>query len=425
MIAPYYDSGGVAIYHGNAVDVLRTMPADSINCCITSPPYWGLRDYGTASWEGGSSECGHVERMARGDTDRETPGGKGGSFRGGTIQFTDRCAKCGATRTDKQIGLEETPEEYVAVIVATFEEVHRVLRSDGTLWLNLGDSYSSQGGAHGGREDNQPGVGARRTHLAGGGDQAKRIPVNGLKPKDLIGIPWRVAFALQARGWWLRSDIIWAKPAPMPESVTDRPTRSHEYIFLLAKSERYYCDMAAIKEPSVADHGSGNGYKRESRLSFTDRNGARGSDEQWKPKGKNSTQDSQHSGRRMTENTAAARAAGGVHDSPFGETRNKRDVWTVNSEPFPGGHFATFPPALILPCVLAGSAPGGVILDPFMGAGTTALVAKANGRRAIGVELKAQYIDIAANRLGQDVLAFEEPATGDVADGLTREEMNA
>lgn len=400
---PYYEHAGITIYHGNALDILRELPGESINCCITSPPYWGLRDYGTGEWTGGLPDCDHTYNHG---TQGATGQRADRTFTAQAV-YKDECRRCGAKRIDKQIGLEATPQQFVAKMVEVFEEVRRVLRSDGTLWLNLGDSYASQGGAHGGRDDNQSGVGAKRTHISGGGDKHARTPCYGLKPKDLVGIPWRVAFALQDAGWWLRSDIIWAKPAPMPESVTDRPTRSHEYIFLLAKSEKYYCDMESIKEPSVADHGSGNGFKRDSRLSFSDQNGVRGSDVPWKPTVKARSPAGWKTGKGSH---GTIHPEGREQEISYGQVdaalRNKRDVWTVNTDPFPEAHFATFPPALILPCVLAGCPAGGTILDPFMGAATTGLVAKANGRRAIGIELSADYCEIAAQRLSQEVLQF-------------------
>ena len=243
-----------------------------MNCCVTSPPYWGLRDYGCTG----------------------------------------------------QIGLERTPEEYVAALVAVFREVRRVLRDDGTLWLNLGDCYARNGGT--------PGGGNRELmHMEGKQTRMCRIPSGcGLKEKDLAGIPWRVAFALQADGWYLRQDIIWSKLSPMPESVTDRCTKSHEYIFLLTKSANYYYDAKAIAEPVVR--------------------GAAGS--------------------TFTDGKTGVNGMGRVSEKPREEreTRNKRSVWTVAAAPFPGAHFATFPPKLIEPCILAGCPEGGVCLDPFFGA---------------------------------------------------------
>lgn len=247
------------IYQGDALAVLRTFAAQSIQCCVTSPPYWGLRDYGTARWKGGNPACDHAARR------NHSPGEKQATQIGSSRDKTGGdCRKCGARRIDAQMGLEPTPEEYVAHMVEVFREVRRVLRNDGTLWLNLGDSYATGGGKVG----ECPGGGTQGARWAGRGMNTKqpkwanalgpicqpnRMPLHGLKPKDLVGIPWRVAFALQADGWYLRSDIIWAKPNPMPESVTDRPTKAHEYLFLLAKSERYYYDAAAIKEPCQMD----------------------------------------------------------------------------------------------------------------------------------------------------------------------------
>ena len=236
-MTPYHETDHGTIYQGNSMDVLRTLDTESIDCCITSPPYWGLRDYGTATWAGGDPKCEHVESTnahggERADRDQT----------GYVKQYKDVCGKCGAVRVDDQIGLEPTPELYLEHMVELFREVKRVLKKDGTLWLNLGDSYAGSG-VHSAHHANQ-----------GISQSAKRgctngVPVStGLKPKDLVGIPWRVAFALQADGWWLRQDIIWSKPNPMPESVTDRCTKAHEYIFLLTKSAKYYFDHKAIKE---------------------------------------------------------------------------------------------------------------------------------------------------------------------------------
>jgi len=365
------------ILEGDALTRLKELPSESVDCCITSPPYFGLRDYGV----------------------------------------------------EGQIGLEESPEAYVSKLVEVFREVRRVLKKEGTLWLNLGDSYAGSSGCHkGGSEKANSNAGATNSYI---------MPKPG-KPKDLIGIPWMVAFALRADGWYLRQDIIWSKNNCMPESVTDRCTKSHEYLFLFAKSQRYYFDSEAIKEPSVSDHPSGNGFKRPARVSYQNPDGtARGNDEQWQ----------------------------GV-----GGKRNKRSVWQVNTVPYREAHFATFPPALIEPCILAGTSEKGycpacgkpwirrveresqyngnradetvytgnayktpqsgprgpksdfgesttktigwlppcscscdpvpaVVLDPFFGAGTTGLVAKKLGRRFIGIELNEAYIDMAQKRI--------------------------
>jgi site-specific DNA-methyltransferase (adenine-specific) len=253
---------------------------------------------------------------------------------------------------DGQIGLEKTPEEFVQAIVGVFREVWRVLKDDGTLWLNLGDSYAANNSGNNGYDDGR--INRDKRTAAG-------VPL-GAKPKDLLGIPWRVAFALQDDGWYLRSDIIWHKPNPMPESVTDRPTKSHEYIFLLTKSPRYYYDQEAVREPH--------------------------SREWWKETVKTTggeCPDRNDGGNRQGDGTPAG--------------RNRRTVWTVATKPYSGAHFATFPPALIEPCILAGCPPGGVVLDPFMVSGTVAQVAIETGRNWLGVELNPEYIKLAEQRI--------------------------
>ena len=391
-VSVWYHAGGVFLYHGDVLLILRELPEASVHCCVTSPPYWGLRDYGTASWDGGSVDCDHVyNHGAQGANGQR-------SDRAFTAQavYRDSCRKCGAQRVDKQIGLEATLAEYVAKMVEVFREVRRVLRDDGTVWLNLGDSYNS----HPGQRKIEDKIGTKQATNAGSNDTGSRHCPD-LKPKDLCGIPWRVAFALQADGWWLRSDIIWTKPAPMPESVTDRPTRSHEYIFLLAKSERYYYDAAAIREPAQYPNGPngpdaikspyGQGFTRNA-----DKRRFRNSEEfRGKPM-RNSDLERNGTTRGKTNESCS---------HPLG--RNKRDVWTVNTDPFPEAHFATFPPALIRPCVLAGCPAGGTVLDPFSGAATTALVAKENGRQCIGIELNEEYLRISRKRLAQSVLPLE------------------
>lgn len=320
------------IINGDSLTALEALPASSVQCCVTSPPYWGLRDYGVPATGWPEMEF------------RPMPG-----LPCVTVPAMTCCH-----------GLEPDPLAFIAHEVAIFAGVWRALKADGTCWVNLGDSYASTGGAHGCRQDNQTGVGAKRAHLAGVGDKNSRRPPGGLKPKDLIGIPWRVAFALQAAGWHLRSDIIWHKPNPMPESVTDRPTKSHEYIFLLTKSERYLYAAAAIAERSGGFNGS----------SFT------------------------------TGKTAlnGSRKGLGLGERNEHSTRNKRTVWTVPSAPYAEAHFAAFPPDLIKPCILAGSRPGDTVLDPFGGSGTTGQVALELGRKAILVELSPEYCGLIRTR---------------------------
>jgi DNA modification methylase len=376
----YYQQGNATIHNGDCLDVLRTLPDESVHCCVTSPPYWGLRDYGH----------------------------------------------------DGQIGLEETPEAYVSRLVEVFREVRRVLRSDGTLWLNLGDSYAAGG------MSNPSG----KSTLGGGKDRGaadcriNRALPDSLKPKDLVGIPWRVAFALQADGWWLRQDIIWHKPNPMPESVTDRCTKAHEYVFLLAKSQRYYYDAEAISEDA-------------------------------KP-GTHITTQKSFGGQAAGAGVAPSGNQIPGKEWSWGETRNRRSVWTVCTKPYSGAHFAVMPPDLVKPCIMAGTSAEGccaacgapwqrvverervatrpgtdtkvtgdsmtdgnrdpqrhvtevktvgwertcecdearvspcTVLDPFNGAATVGLVSLQLQRRYIGIELNPDYCKISVDRINME-----------------------
>ena len=293
------------IINGNSLEVLKSLPDNSIDCCVTSPPYYALRDYG----------C------------------------------------------DGQIGLEETPEKYIESLCDVFSEVRRVLTPEGTLWLNIGDSYN------GNKVGNTEVV--KNKKVSESNDFHKKL-WGGAKPKDLIGIPWMLAFALRGQGWYLRQDIIWQKPNPMPESVTDRCTKSHEYIFLLSKSQKYYFDHEAIQE--------------KAKYPFDNR-GERGDS------------------RRGTQMNSMS--------GQTGEMRNKRDVWTVNTKPCKEAHFATYPFELIKPCILAGCPENGIVLDPFMGSGTTAIVARSLNRNYLGVELNPEYIKIAHKRLEKHLGMFQ------------------
>lgn len=320
------------IFSGDVREQLKRIETESVDCCITSPPYWGLRDYGVSG----------------------------------------------------QLGLEKNPEEYVANMVSVFREVKRVLKKEGTLWLNLGDSYAGSG----------KGIGSNHGKAVFSDEEVgekKAVPL-GLKPKDLVGIPWRVAFALQADGWYLRQDIIWAKPNPMPESVTDRCTKAHEYIFLMSKSQKYYFDNEAIKEKSVcSDPRMIDGFVPKSE------NGKHKGDIQATNNRKKYKKTEAGGGSSMINHNGYFMADG----TPIGNPgyRNKRSVWSITTSPFKEAHFATFPEALIEPMVLAGCPMGGVLLDPFMGAGTTALVAKKLGRNYLGIELNPNYIKIAEARI--------------------------
>jgi DNA modification methylase len=296
------------IREGDAASVLATLPEGIAQTCVTSPPYFGLRDYGV----------------------------------------------------EGQIGLEPSPDEYVARLVEVFRQVRRVLKPDGTLWLNLGDSYAGSWGARGrGDNTNAP---RPELELKYGTDAPNRYGFGpwGVKPKDLMGMPWRVAFALQADGWWLRSAIVWHKPNPMPESVTDRPTSSYEMVFLLAKSERYYYDAEAIAEPAECDRMRGPA---------------------------------------LHPDTVSTNGNGGLSRRPLSDTRNARNVWSIATQPFSEAHFAVMPPDLARKCVLAGSRENDLVLDPFNGAATTGVAALETFRRYLGVELNPEYIAISERRL--------------------------
>jgi DNA modification methylase len=367
---------------GDVREKLAELPAQSVQCVCTSPPYWGLRDYGTGLWDGGDPSCQHRGRpKPRQDTSgatkrfADTRGTQPGKC-AYAVPVREQC-RCGARRIDLQIGLEQTPEAYVTTMVAVFREVRRVLREDGVLFLNLGDCYATGAGKVG----DHPGGGDQGERWAGPMTQPNRMPLPGLKPKDLCGIPWRVAFALQADGWWLRSDIIWSKPNPMPESVTDRPAKAHEYIFLLSKAERYFYDAAAIAEDAAyagEQLGIVRGQKRRAWAMGVEPSG--------------------------NERPGA--------DVDIAATRNKRSVWTVPTQPYPEAHFATFPEDLITPCVLAGSRIGDTVLDPFAGSGTTGVVSVRHQRHFIGIDLNPSYVEMARRRIGAvaPLLAQEQPA---------------
>jgi DNA modification methylase len=365
----------IEILQGDCLEILPTLPAESVDCCVTSPPYWGLRDYG----------C------------------------------------------EGQLGLEATPEDYVAKLVEVFAAVRRVLRNDGTLWLNLGDCYCTHPHGPRGANTSDP---KHREGRAREGNKPNRQHLESLKHKDLVGIPWRVAFALQAGGWYLRQDIIWSKPNPMPESVTDRCTKAHEYIFLLSKSQRYYYDAEAIMEEATSDRPdmAVNGIR--TGLAYL-QNG---------PVASNSVKPRKINGGasfgKQNHSVEGTGAQSRTFERPIYEKRNRRsvwtvedheailrwlldshpevaeeffaarkpDVWTVTTKPYKAAHFATFPPDLIQPCILAGCPEGGTVLDPFLGSGTTAQVAQKNGCNCIGIELNPEYVTLAKQRVKQGML---------------------
>lgn len=430
-MSPYYIDSHTTIYHGDALTVLRELPAASVNCCVTSPPYWGLRDYGIPGrpW-GCDPDCDHVWgdevvinatnhtgktrwNHTRNGRDEEQPPEKRVSWLRTKVKQGQFCQKCGAWFG--ALGLEPTPDLFVAHVVEVFAAVREVMTGDGTLWLNLGDSYHGSWGNSGNRPELDGKTSNQREKTAaylarGGWDERRERPpssykISGLKPKDLVGIPWAVAFALREDGWYLRSDIIWAKPNPMPESVTDRPTKAHEYFFLLAKSEKYYFDADSFKEPGSGLSGGacfgkvnqdGPGARRVSK---EENDRIRGK-KQRKPAGwdtSNGAHGSIHRDGRATEVE---------YTETDSATRNRRSVWSIPTHPYPGAHFATFPPKLIEPCILAGCPEGGTVIDPFLGSGTTAQVARDLGRKCVGIELNEAYIKLAMKRLRQKVLSF-------------------
>lgn len=332
-----------------------------VQTCVTSPPYYGLRDYGTGTWVGGDPECSHKRDSKH--SDKTITGHANTDLVVGDAIYKSTCPKCGAVREDLQLGLEETPEEYIATMVDVFRHVKNILADDGTLWLNIGDSYAGSGGS--GNQFGQLEKGLTK-YKQGGKPQDF-----GCKSKDLIGIPWMLAFALRADGWYLRQDIIWHKPNPMPESVKDRCTKSHEYIFLLSKSKNYYFDSESIKEEATSTDES-NRDRDESKLN----------------------------------NTPGRTRMAGLTTNHY-EKKNKRSVWNVATKPYAGAHFAVFPSDLIEPCILAGAPTGGIVLDPFMGSGTTAQVAQHLGRQYMGCELNLAYKKLQDQRLAQGSFVFE------------------
>jgi DNA modification methylase len=422
----------VKIFVGDAIAQLQTLPSDSVHCIVTSPPYWGLRDYGTGMWEGGEPGCDHLNGpLASSKSRLQGHTGDHVKLATGGMPFKDLCGKCGARRIDQQIGLEETPELWAAKLVEVFREVRRVLRSDGVCFVNVGDSYVASTKGAGGNGKQHTNVGSIFD------DRRSAIPL-GLKPKDLIGQPWLLAFALRADGWWLRGEIIWSKPNPMPESVTDRPTKAHEQVFLLTKSSRYFYDAEAVREAHVGDPTTTRG---SWRLEIAAKVFNGGMDETYR--------------------------------NPAG--RNLRSVWTIATEPWPEAHFATFPSELARRCILAGTSAKGccpacgapwervvertsenlsnaakagtiingkghvssqvreghdirsgpcltsqtlgwlptcacdaghpvpaTVLDPFGGSGTTGLVADRLGRDAVLIELSRQYCEMIRKRLDRE-----------------------
>jgi len=381
---------------GDCREKLKELPNNFFHTVITSPPYWGLRDYGTGKWIGGDPNCSHIAGKSRNDADREF-----GTKETLTVQYRDVCKDCGAVREDNQIGMEASPEEYVRKIVRTFQEVKRVLRDDGTLWLNLGDSYSS-----GGRTST--------TNQTVRGDKdygVTRPPVSGsIKPKDLVGIPWRVALALQEDGWYLRQDIIWHKPNPMPESVKDRCTKAHEYIFLLSKSEKYYYDSHAIKEQSVDCLSNKRSVWTVPVKPYNEAHFAVFPTELIEPAilagcpPKICSECGTPYEREMVTIEVPERE---TRDNMVGVIPKRDKTSRMNSKDMKS--LVQEDRGFTKNCSCSGSkTSAGRVLDPFGGSGTTALVADRHGRDATIIELNQKYVDIAENRLGSDAPLFTE-----------------
>jgi DNA modification methylase len=400
----------VKIHVGEALETLRTLPSDSVNMILSSPPYYGLRDYGTATWEGGDPACEHTgsdrwyteQTASLSSTEAFFEAGQANAERLKKGRWREKgvCTKCGAIHADDQIGLERTPEEFVAALVDVFREAQRVLRDDGVAFINIGDSYARDIG----KGQHKPGDSGKQNYIItdGGGRAASGVRLAsemkgssdgkvgrhdraavrnggaGLKAKDLIGIPWMLAFALRADGWYLRQEIIWHKPNPMPESVTDRCTKAHEHVFLLSKSQRYFWNADAIAEPSI--YAGQTVILGDKSLS-----------------------------KAQADGNALPRSGNGNADSvTVKDTRNKRDVWTIATEPSSIAHYAMMPTELARTCILAGCPVGGTVLDPFGGAGTTGLVADRLQRNAVLIELSPEHAATARNRLSGEMGMFAE-----------------
>jgi DNA modification methylase len=428
--------GRVTMLLGDVRERLRGLPADHFDCVVTSPPYWGLRDYGTATWEGGDDFCDHrspTMKDGRNEARATMPGSVATNSAQLLLAHRSACGRCGAVKVDRQIGLEPTLGEHLAVMVDVFEEVRRVLKPTGTLWLNYGDCYATAPNGRSaadikllGTDDRTyrdkpfstvgkiyPPTGDDPFNRAAGGRRGGGLNSDPmLKAKDLCMIPNRLAIALQEAGWWVRSEIIWHKPNPMPESITDRPTTSHEKIWLLTKSERYFYDAEAIREPVT---GTANDRRLDGE--YLPAKGADPNDRRvgtWKtgkakkikaPDGWDTgsgAHGSVHRNGREKGKTVV------VDHLP--ETRNARNVWTIPTAAFSEAHFATFPPELAERCIKAGSPAGGSILDPFGGSGTTAMVAASLGRIATLIELNPEYATLARARIEAAFMGREEGA---------------
>lgn len=414
----------VRILVGDVREKLREMADDSVNCVCTSPPYWGLRDYGTASWVGGDADCDHRSPTMRDgrNEDRAMLAGSSATNMGQLINMAKQgvCGRCGAARVDSQLGLEPTPDEHVAAMVGVFREIRRVLRPDGVCWVNYGDSYATS----------VNGRSAADTKAAGNDDRTFRdkpfgTAVGGLKPKDLCGVPFRFALAMQADGWWWRSCLPWVKRNGMPESIKDRPATAVEYVFMFTKSVRYAYDADAVRRelaPASVDRLAQN---VEAQAGSVRANGGGKTNGPMKAVARPHPLSPKYSGNRRLSGADISSTLGVPSDRNFRNgdlffesldcphgvlTNGEGDplALDVPPQPFRDAHFATFPPKLIEPLIKAGCPIGGTVLDPFFGAGTTGMVADRLGRNCIGVELNPEYARIAERRITGDAGMFAD-----------------
>ncbi|AXK36430.1 site-specific DNA-methyltransferase [Streptomyces armeniacus] len=400
---PYSAHPGVTLYTGDAIEMLRELPENGADCVVTSPPYWGLRDYGTGTWTGGDSACAHSTGRGTNTTQTKHPNAPYPASAAHRGDHPRTCLRCGAVREDRQYGLEPTPEEYIDRLRQVFAELRRVLSATGTVWLNLGDSYSA---TPPGRTENPMGKSTLNSPMDGGllresvrsagVDRTRTLP-----RKNLLGMPWRTVFALQADGWILRNAIVWHKPNAMPESVQDRLSNRYEMLFLLVQQQRYYFDLDAIREPlarpEALTEGMVIGGANKGRHGGIDATSRRRGNSRY---GQGKYTDTDTAAFPARPPGAAMRPTGRQHNSAHPRGKNPGDVWSIATRPLRAAHFAAFPLDLPLRCIAAGCPPAGTVLDPFSGAATTGLAAQQLERPYLGIDVNPAFHDIALDRLG-------------------------
>jgi len=401
-------AGGIILikfFQGNCIDKIKELDDNSIDCVVSSPPYYGLRDYGTAKWQGGDLNCSHsYGRNTRGGLTEFQKKNKG-SFGDESVKSGENCKLCGAKRIDEQFGLEKTYQEYLANTVKVFETFKPKLKDTATVWWNVGDSYNTKPA---GNKDlkKSSGLPNKKENLHKRKDNISKVLLKSLKEKDLLMIPNRVAIALQMAGWYIRSEIIWHKPNPMPESVRDRPTSCHEKIWLITKNKKYYYDADAIRDPLASSSLTRLNQDIKNQKGSARGNGGRKTNGNMKAVFSKKNIKGNFSKRGITRTTEGLNLKTQLEKiNPLG--RNKRNVWTITTKPFKEAHFATFPPDLIEPCIKAGCPENGIVLDPFAGAGTTGIVARSLNRTAILIELNPEYIEISKNRIDKEFGMFK------------------